>query len=119
MKRTGPASIRFDPEKLELVKRKEKLKTAQKVVDFLMDVYYWNNRLIVVPAMNAVAQTLPYITPQVPRTAFEAYEHEIKNAVTLEELGRIGRNLEKEGSLSRPDKEKLEKMAKQKAALIQ
>lgn len=115
MGKTKQASIRFDPEKLELVQRREKLRTSQKVVDFLMDSYYWQNKLFIAPQLNALGQTLPYVVPQVPRTAFEAYELEINNAGGLEELGRIGRNLDNELAMNRSDKEKLTQFAKKKS----
>lgn len=118
MGRSKPASIRFDPEKLELVKRREKLGSAQKAVDFLMDAYWWNNKLILAPAMNATAQTLPYVVPQAPKTPFEAYEYEIKNAGTLEELERTGILLEKDLTIMPADKLKLREIAKNKAKIF-
>lgn len=94
MGRTKPVSIRFDPEKLELIKRREKLLTPQKVVDFLMDNYWWQNRLITTPAMTAAAQNLPYITLDQPKTAIEAYEQKIRDAMSAAEIEQIGKLLE-------------------------
>jgi len=42
MKHKGsPTSIRFDNEKVEFVKQREKLKSGQQVVDFLLNKYWW------------------------------------------------------------------------------
>lgn len=43
--KTKPTGIRFDIEKLELVKHREKLNTNQKVVDFLLNRYWWEYKL--------------------------------------------------------------------------
>lgn len=94
MGRTKPVSIRFDPEKLELIKRREKLLTPQKVVDFLMDSYWWQNRLITAPAMTAAAQNLPYVAPDQPKSAVEAYEQKIREAMSAVEVEQIGKLLE-------------------------
>lgn len=38
-------SIRFDPDKLEMIQKQENLTSAQRVVDFLVDQYWWKWRL--------------------------------------------------------------------------
>jgi hypothetical protein len=115
MGRTKPASIRFDPEKLELIKRKEKLTSAQKVVDFLLDAYWWNQKLVLAPAMKEVAQSLPYVAADQPKIAFEAYEQKIKLATTAFEINSIGLLMEADLFLRRDEREKLIKMAENKA----
>lgn len=40
MKTKTPTAIRFDIEKLDLIKKNEKLESNQKVVDFLLDEYW-------------------------------------------------------------------------------
>lgn len=45
MNRTKPSGIRFDPDKLEFVKGREKLKSNQQVVDLLMNRYWWEFKL--------------------------------------------------------------------------
>lgn len=114
MGKTKQASVRFDPEKLELVKRREKLQTPQKVVDFLMDAYYWQNKLVIAPQLQALGQNLSYVTPQVPKTPFEEYEKEIREAGSADELERMGRHLEKDSRINGPDKLKLHSLAKLK-----
>jgi hypothetical protein len=118
MGKTKQASVRFDPVKLELLKRREKLETPQKVVDFLMDAYYWQNKLTVAPQLNALGQTLPYIAPVAHKTPYENYEQEITNAGSLDELERTGRHLENDRAISPGDKLKLHDIAKKKAELF-
>ena len=43
--KSKPSGIRFDLEKLELVQSREKLNTKQKVVDFLLNRYWWEHKL--------------------------------------------------------------------------
>lgn len=43
--RTKPVGIRFDPEKLDFIKGREKLKTNQQVVDLLVNKYWWENKI--------------------------------------------------------------------------
>jgi hypothetical protein len=115
MGRSKPASIRFDPEKLELIQRKEQLTSAQKVVDFLLDAYWWNNKLVLAPAMKEAAQSLPYAVADQPKTAFEAYDQKIKLATTAFEINAIGGLMEVDPFLRRDEREKLTKMAENKA----
>lgn len=111
MGRSLPSSIRFDPEKLELVKRKERLTTPQKVVDFLMDAYYWQNKLVAAQAMNA-AQNLPYVTPADERSPYEAFAWKIQHANSLPELEQIGELLKNELLIKQADRDRLINMAK-------
>lgn len=67
MGRTKPVSVRFDPEKLNLVIKSESLESPQKAVDYLFDVYYWQHKL------NPV-------TKNGPTTEYEAFEGQIKDA---------------------------------------
>lgn len=39
--KTKPTGVRFDIEKLEFIKKREKLETNQQVVDFLLNSYWW------------------------------------------------------------------------------
>lgn len=119
MGRTKPASIRFDPEKLELVKRKEKLATPQKVVDFLMQYYWWQNKLIVAPAMNVGADTLPYVAPERPGTAIEAYEQKIKNAMSAAEIEQIAKLWDIDPFVNKSQRESLSAQANKKVESLQ
>lgn len=94
MGRTKPVSIRFDPEKLTLVKQRESLASAQKAVDLLMDVYYWQHKLN--PA-----------TKNGPTTEYESFEGQIKDADELPPLELIKWAVIKTQSLSQMDKKVL------------
>lgn len=67
MARTPQTSIRFDKAKFELIKTREGLPTVQKVVDYLVDAYWWTHKLN--PA-----------TKNGPTTEYEAFEGQIKDA---------------------------------------
>lgn len=43
--KTKPIGVRFDPEKLDFIKSQEKVKTNQQVVDFLVNKYWWENKV--------------------------------------------------------------------------
>jgi len=43
--RSNPTGIRFDIEKIEFIKQREKLKSNQQVVDFLMNRYWWEHKM--------------------------------------------------------------------------
>lgn len=43
--KSKPTGIRFDIEKSDLVKGREKLNTFQKVVDFLLNKYWWEHKV--------------------------------------------------------------------------
>lgn len=45
--KSKPTGIRFDLEKVNLIKEKEKLTTNQQVVDFLMNRYWWEHKLAI------------------------------------------------------------------------
>lgn len=115
MGRTKPASIRFDPEKLELIKRKEKLSTPQKVVDYLMDAYWWNQKLVLAPALAEAAKSISYVAKEQPATAFEAYDQKITNATTQFEIESIGKLMAVDPFLSRKDRDGLTEKANKKA----
>lgn len=64
--KSKPTGIRFDLEKVNLIKEKEKLTTNQQVVDFLMNRYWWEHKLAI-PTYKDV--------PPLPNTILE---HKIK-----------------------------------------
>ena len=39
MKKSNPIGVRFDLEKLEMIQKEQNLKSAQQVVNYLMDIY--------------------------------------------------------------------------------
>lgn len=44
--KTSPSGVRFDKEQLEFIQKKEpKLTTKQKVVDFLLNKFWWENKV--------------------------------------------------------------------------
>lgn len=45
MNKTKPIGVRFDPDKLNFIKEREKLKSYQQVVDFLLNTYWWQHKM--------------------------------------------------------------------------
>jgi len=75
--RSNPTGIRFDVEKIEFVKQREKLKSNQQVVDLLMNKYWWEHKMPIpthkeTPPMNlkeSVAVSAPIIAqPKIRKT---------------------------------------------------
>jgi len=68
--KTTPTGIRFDIEKLDFVQKKEMLPTKQKVVDFLLNKYWWENKVPHVTAKEApplsLKNTAAFEPPPVP-----------------------------------------------------
>lgn len=56
MAKTENYSIRFQPDQLELVKTKENLETPQKVINFLMDKYWWEEKIGNNPILERVEE---------------------------------------------------------------
>lgn len=92
MSRTPQTSIRFNPEKLNLIKARENLETAQKVVDYLVDAYWWQNKL------NPASKTGQ------PATEFQFFEIQVKEADEVPVLELLKWNVLKNKSLSQIDK---------------
>ncbi len=51
--KSNPFSIRVDLEKFDFVKKREKLDTGQQTVDFLLNKYWWENKLPHITAKEA------------------------------------------------------------------
>ena len=81
MNKTKPIGVRFDPEKLEFIKSREKLQSNQQVVDLLVNKYWWEHKMPVPTHKEApplhlkeaaeaqtkqpgLAQPLPPVNPQ-------------------------------------------------------
>ncbi len=54
--KTDNFSIRFEPAKLELIQKQEKIDTPQRVVNFLMDKYWWEHIIGNNPIMERIAE---------------------------------------------------------------
>ena len=67
--KSKPTGVRFDLEKIEFIKNREKLKSNQQVVDFLMNKYWWEVKVAVptykeVPPLNLKTETIvEQVTP--------------------------------------------------------
>ena len=52
-RRTKPYTIRFDEEKFDFFTKREKLKSAQQIMDFFMNKYWWEHKMPNVTAKEA------------------------------------------------------------------
>lgn len=114
MAKTDPVSIRFDTEKLALVKIKKKLETPQQVVNYLLDQFWWQNELAV--TANEVRETLPYIKEDKPKTSpFEDYKAEIKGALSIAQCEAITKAAKADPILAEWQRREIENQAIQKS----
>src|SRR6185295_11929064 len=102
MARSPQTSIRFDKEKLDLIKARESLPTVQKVVDYLVDAYWWQHKL------NPVTKTGQ------PTTEYQAFEIQIKDADEVPPLELVKWAVLKSSSLNAIDKRVLMESATEK-----
>jgi hypothetical protein len=124
--RTNPIGVRFDPEKLEFVKSREKLTTNQQVVDLLMNRYWWENKMpipthkeapplhlkevTVVPYAKEIEEPLSFeqlrqeVAVKDPKSDFE---RRLRAAECAEDLQSVGRDIER-SSLPRFEKQRLQ-----------
>jgi hypothetical protein len=121
MAKTNPTSIRFDVEKFDFIKESEKLGTAQKVVDFLLDKYWWETKTVKTTQMppngfdsatiskNVKDEPPKFIVPKI--SEYEAYSEELKNAVSVEQIKGISRAAKADSMLTPAEKVKIEQLA--------
>jgi hypothetical protein len=102
MARTPQTSIRFDQTKLDLIKAREGLPTVQKVVDYLVDAYWWEYKLNPRPKNGG------------PATEFEAFDKQIKDADEVPQLELIKWSVIKSKSLNSVDRQLLMETIKEK-----
>jgi len=99
MGRSPQTSIRFDSEKLELIKTREGLETVQKVVDYLVDAYWWEYKL------------RPRTKSGEPMTEFETLERQVQDADDIAPLEFVKWAAIKSKSLNAVDKQLLLSLA--------
>lgn len=120
MAKTNPTSIRFDSEKFDFVKESEKLQTAQKVVDFLLDKYWWDKRNVqyatVTPnsfdggkiGKNVKDESLQWEEPKISQ--YEAYVVELRAATSIFGIKHIVKAAKSDSTLTAIEKEKTEQL---------
>lgn len=132
--KTSPSGVRFDKEQLEFIQKKElKLTTKQKVVDFLLNKYWWENKVAVpnhkgLPPEESVAPesenkaiVAPIVKTEVvmpPKPISEAetsvidFEGRLRAVKSMEEGERIMKEV-KSALLTGRQKQYLEAVAKE------
>lgn len=114
MAKTTPTSIRFDSDKLEFVKNKEGLKTPQKVVDFFLDAYWWQNKLQESPkSPSTIIPPIPTVMPSnEPKiSVYDAYRADILNTTYSGDLQQVMKEIEGNPDLGAVNKAKLRAIA--------
>lgn len=110
MAKTNPTSIRFDEDQLNFVKTEEKIDSPQKVVNFLLNKYWWERRSspIVSGEINkrVVDEPTKVFMPEVSQ--YDAYRMELKNAGSIPDIKAIVKAIKTDQSLSSAQKVKLE-----------
>lgn len=113
-KKTTPTSIRFDIEKLALVKERERLVTGQQVVDFLLNKYWWDNKLpnptwkespplelreasLITPDQKATVKSDNNEDQQITLTSEAAFMERLATVKNMNEIKKIVQEVEKSG----------------------
>lgn len=114
MAKTKPTSIRFDPEKLALVKVKKGLQTPQQVVNYLLDTFWWQNELVA--GAKETQAALPYIKPEEPKLPpFDAYKGKIKELKNIPDCQALVRAAKSDPDLADWQKRQIETMSIEKS----
>jgi hypothetical protein len=122
MNKTKPIGVRFDPEKLEFIKSREKLQSNQQVVDLLVNKYWWEHKMPVpthkeAPPLylkEAEAQSRqPGIAPpyQPVMNPFEAWISKIQETTYSGDLQKVMKEVEANADLGAVNKAKLRAFA--------
>lgn len=114
--KTKQVSIRFDETKFQFIKKKEKLETAQKVVDFLLNEYWyafnskWGKSQVSAEIPPVQVKKAPVVP--LPISTYEVYFRELSDAETVDQIEITVKELSEDNSLSATDKFKLKNYAK-------
>lgn len=123
--KTKPYTVRFDIEKFNFFMSREKLETAQQLVDHFLNGYWWQWKVAkpthkdVPPVYDAPKIENPvhdepkqWAEPKIGQ--YEAYQQEISEANSIPEVEAISREIKKD---TIPDwqKKKLEQLAVEKS----
>jgi len=123
--KSAPSGIRFDIEQLEFIqKRESKLNTKQKVVDFLLNKYWWEQKVSLTPnhkGLPPTSELRPMVTPEKTYTISasiptapvmsqeDAYKADLKAARTINDVQYIVKLAKEDTMLSMQAKARIEK----------
>jgi hypothetical protein len=120
MAKTDPIGVRFDKDQLQLVLEKEKLSSPQKVVNFLLEKYWWEKKMLPqsVPAgidgskWKETNNVNPkHETPNLGSS--EAYIEELKGCKTISEIQSVVKKIKSDPNLPVLRRINLENQAKE------
>jgi hypothetical protein len=113
----NPKGIRFDPVKLKFVMEREGLTSAQKVVNWFLDAYYWKNKETPFLPQPASPMTQNIILPiQATPTRIhpvDAYKNDLNAATSIRQIETIDKEIQADPELSGKQKETLKAIAKE------
>lgn len=114
-------SYRYDTEKMRFLMEAEKIDNPRKVLDFLLDKYWWEKKFGVNPVLEAQKTTVKDLTNNPPKTnytvgvpkinQFDAYEAEIRGCKNIPQIKNTISALEKDNMLSPIEKKRLRELA--------
>lgn len=116
--KTMPTGIRIKPDKLNFIKEKENLETIQQVVTFLVDKYWWENKLPVIKDITPVNKGNVTKSDKPVLSQYDAYALEISNAEEIWELEQTIKEVLKDKGLTLKEKSDLDGMTKSRAKEI-
>lgn len=120
MNKTKPIGVRFDPEKLEFIKSREKLKSNQQVVDLLVNKYWWDHKLPIPTHKEAPplhlkegisVSDIGFSINETISSSYEGYEKEILNTTYSGDLQNVMKQIEANNELGAVKKAKLRAIA--------
>jgi hypothetical protein len=123
-----PKGIRFDPVKLKRVMDREGLASAQQVVNWFLEAYWWKTELNPFEGVGNAAgdagktalprigngAAKPLVSVTVPLISqYEAYQEELHRANSIQEIEGINRIVQKDAALTPNQKKALEQFGKE------
>lgn len=118
IKKSESIGIRYNLKKFKIATSRSGEKRIQGLFDFLLDFYLNATGGIFTP--HSVAQVnAPYVSPAKPLSPYEAYEKEISEAISLEQLSKIGDSFDRDSDIKGISKAALKALADKRAKEIQ
>jgi len=117
--KSRPTGVRIKEDKLDFIKERERLSTVQQVVTFLVDKYWWEQKMNIqdLTRLNVIKQneqatsnySVNISPPKAPDLSpFQEYLLEVNDAGSFEKLGKTLSAAKKDDSLTAVEKARIE-----------
>ena len=113
-----PTSIRWKKDRMDFVRNRENLDTAQKVVTFLLEKYYWEYRDVKNDTSKTTSDSQVVSIPDIQMSALQEYLQEINSAHGVYSIKSTVAESEKDNRLSLKEKEQIKFYGIQKSKEI-